>query len=154
MTRAVLIAPRGREDAAPQALDAMIRAMSQLAEAGVELVGIIDPDNHLQAIRMVLDGRADFVVATRPDHMPALRILGDEAWFRSGVVGTSAAPPVGERRPRRPTSPDGVKSSMPACEEEPAGRQHQPRAQLIPRPVHEEAGATEPAARRRPRLIR
>lgn len=93
--RAILIALRSDQTG----LQATVDAMEQLARGGFELVGIVDPADHMIALRMVLDGIADVIVSTRPDHMPVLRFAGDAAWFAAKKVPAGAG---GHQRQSRP----------------------------------------------------
>lgn len=105
--RAVLVAPRaGGSGETPTSLRATIAAMEMLERAGFELAGIIDPQDHLEALRLVVDGLADIIVATRPDHLPALRMASDEAWFAHPARTPDAVPEGAHRRSRRLLRPE------------------------------------------------
>ncbi|MBM2614091.1 hypothetical protein JIG36_00795 [Actinoplanes sp. LDG1-06] len=66
-SRAVLVIPR---DGKLHADARLTRALDHIARTGWELVAVIDPQNHVDALRMVLDGLADIVVVTRSEHFP------------------------------------------------------------------------------------
>jgi hypothetical protein len=69
VTRAVLVAPRN-SDAATS------RAVLQAAALGYTLVGVVDPDRHVEALQLVVDDLADVILALAP--LPNVRLLGDE----------------------------------------------------------------------------
>jgi hypothetical protein len=71
-TRVVLIIPRDKPESAPR----LKAALDELARLGWIPTAIVDPTQHLDALRMVLDGVVDTVVATDPSHMPSLRLTG------------------------------------------------------------------------------
>lgn len=68
--RVVLVIPRDGSGS-KQGLSA---TLDEIARLGWVLVSVIDPARHLEALRMVLDGVADVVLADRPEHMPSVRI--------------------------------------------------------------------------------
>lgn len=108
----MLIAPRvGGSGETPTSLQAMLNTMDMIARAGFDLIGVIDPKDHLDALAMVMNGTADIVVASRPDHLPAVRVVTDEAWFehreRTHRTGTAQDPPRGvHRRTQRRLRPE------------------------------------------------
>lgn len=77
--RVVLVIPRSGEHTR-----ALTAALDEITRLGWELVGVVDPRDHLDALRLVVDGAADVVLATNPDHMPALRF----AWQLDGMGST------------------------------------------------------------------
>jgi len=89
-TRVVLVAPRARSDDS-QETRAVVEALDQIEGLDWVLIGIIDPADCLEALQMVVDGRAQIVLATRPDHLPLLRFTSDAAWF-DGPAGRRTRP--------------------------------------------------------------
>jgi hypothetical protein len=82
--RAVLVVPRdGTEDKRH-----LTRALDEIARLGWVLAAVIAPADHLDALRMVLDGLADVVLASRPEHMPTLQFIYN---LESGGGGRSQA---------------------------------------------------------------
>jgi hypothetical protein len=132
--RAVLIAPRvGGSGETPTSLKAMLDAMDEMARAGFELVGVLDPKDHLEAHRMIADGVADVIVVTRPDHLPTVRVVADKAWFARPARTPDSVPPGVVRRPRpvlrpeepEPDEPDTVTRWPGATEDQRAPRRTQ-----------------------------
>lgn len=70
--RVVLVA-RGLSEG-DQALAATLDAIGAY---GWTLVAVVLPEAHLQALRMVLDGEADAVLAARPEHVPSVMFTVD-----------------------------------------------------------------------------
>jgi hypothetical protein len=71
--RAILVIPRRGMDN-PNRLS---NALDQLALGGYELVAVVDPDDHVEALRMVLDGMADLLVITEAQHFPIVQFAAD-----------------------------------------------------------------------------
>lgn len=90
MTRVILVVPRHGVTAPGNRLAS---ALDKLANLGYNLVGIIDPEQARDALRLVLDGEVDLVVATRPEHIPFVAVALD---LDGG----------GERRPRPVLRPE------------------------------------------------
>lgn len=90
--RVVLVIPRDDSAALPGALDHITRC-------GWHLVAVVDPQDHLQALRMVVEGAADVVLATQAEHLPVLQLTGRTTradFGGSRYVATSSR----TRRPR------------------------------------------------------
>lgn len=70
--RVVLVAPSlGPGDRA------LAATLDAIGAYGWQLVGIVAPEHHLQALGMVVDGEADAVIAARPEYVPAVMFTGD-----------------------------------------------------------------------------
>lgn len=100
--RLILIVPRG--ELVDRSLPA---ALERITRHGWILAAIMDPGDHLAALRMIVDGLADFVLATRPEHMPSLRFaydLGSAGPSRLVSPGPEQElpQPAGQDRHRRP----------------------------------------------------
>lgn len=101
-TRVVLVVPNHGDDN-PRALTS---ALEQIGHLGWTLVSVVDPSSAIDALRLVVEGRADVVLATRAEHLPQLCLAADlpsrterpgsgRTWLWSdGRVGTR------QRRPR------------------------------------------------------
>lgn len=70
--RVVLVAPQ------PAAGDrALAATLAAIVEYGWDLVGLVTPENHLEALRLVVSGEADAVLAARPEYVRAVMFTGD-----------------------------------------------------------------------------
>jgi hypothetical protein len=69
-TRVVLVNPRRGKPDGP----ALSKALTEFQRLGWTLAAVIDPDDHLDALRMIIDGVADVIVVTSEDQMPVLQI--------------------------------------------------------------------------------
>lgn len=71
-TRVVLVAPMVSEG------DRVLSATLAAIEAyGWTLVGLVAPEHHLAALRMVVDGEADAVLAARPEDIESVKFTVD-----------------------------------------------------------------------------
>lgn len=105
--RVVLVVPRtGVEDGG-----ALAGALDQIANVGWDLVSVVDPAQHLDALHMVLDGVADVVVTTRAEHFPLVQYAAD-------LSGERVRP--GNKRTQRILRAETVSSDRKAEPEQPA----------------------------------
>lgn len=70
--RVVLVFPRQQTSKAR-----LMKALEQIEGCGYELTAVVDPERHLEALRMVVDGLADLVVVTAAEHCPLVQHVGD-----------------------------------------------------------------------------
>jgi hypothetical protein len=71
--RVVLVIPR-RESSSPQRLAA---ALDGIRQQGWVVASVVDPERHLDALRMVVAGLADVVVAVNHTDLPSLKFASD-----------------------------------------------------------------------------
>ncbi|MBU2662856.1 hypothetical protein KOI35_04980 [Actinoplanes bogorensis] len=145
-----------RDGSAPEGR--LAAALDSIAAYGWTVSAIIDPEQHLDALRMVLDGMADLVVGIEPQDVPVLHLAADLSHrTRSGEFGPperrtrmlprAAAVPALDHPWREPIS-EGQRDlarqvePLPDVESLPDGRTRVIRTERIP------------AESRRPRLIR
>jgi hypothetical protein len=69
--RVVLVTPRPCRGVTLEA------TLDGLAELGWVVTAIVDPAEHIEALRIVAEGSADVVVVTRPEYMPTVVLAGD-----------------------------------------------------------------------------
>lgn len=72
MSRVVLVIPRRRDIENTARLE---YALEQIERGGHEVAAIVDPEQHLDAVRMVLAGMADLVVVSEPEHFPLVQFV-------------------------------------------------------------------------------
>lgn len=100
--RVVLVIPRmiPTDPALPE--DRRLMAtLDQIQRGGWHLVAIIEPEHYLDALQLVLDGMADVVVVTKPEHFPVIRLASE--LNGPGVGREARTRPL--PRPYRPTTP-------------------------------------------------
>ncbi|WP_433361895.1 hypothetical protein ACQPZX_29345 [Actinoplanes sp. CA-142083] len=68
--RVVLVVPRSGEIAALL----LSRALDDIERLGLDLVAVVDPADHIEALRLIVDGAADIALACRPEHLPSLQL--------------------------------------------------------------------------------
>jgi hypothetical protein len=73
--RAVLVTPRTGSSTS-DAGKRLAAALDEIAHIGWQLVAVIDPAQHLEALQMVTDGQADVIVAARPEYFPLVQLSG------------------------------------------------------------------------------
>lgn len=70
--RVVLVAPRPVEGDR-----VLAKTLDAIASFGWTLIGVISPEHYRDALRLVVDGEADAVLAARPEYVPAVMFTGD-----------------------------------------------------------------------------
>lgn len=142
--RVVLVIPRAEPDSRVR----IAVVLDNIAKLGWTVSAIIDPAQHLDALRMVLKGFADVVVAVDPDHLPSLMFAHDLAITARGrsvrtarVLRPGVSSPVEPPAQRRPQpiwadvaaqedpapDPEPIEAEIPAAESR--------RAPVAPEPV-------------------
>lgn len=85
-TRVVLIAHKSSDRAQ------LSSALNSIARQGWNLITIVEPDRPTDALRLLLDGAVDALVATRREFLPAMYAAGDLSRDRSGPVTPTVQP--------------------------------------------------------------
>lgn len=142
--RVVLLIPRA--DPLPKSPDSvgdrkLAMALQEIEAGGWCLVAVMEPDQHLEALAMVVDDMADVVVVTRPEHFPVIR-------FVSELNGAPSNPRDRRTRaiPRR-DHPWRTGPAVPGRRARVIGAGDEPATTMVV------TGPPEPAEQRRPRLI-
>lgn len=126
--RVVLVTPRADTGSAPQRLRT---TLDEIARLGWIIAAIIDPSQQMDALRMVVDGLADVVVAASPEHLSVLKFAYDLGSPGRAGSGHTGYPPAGNQRRPRPVRQ--LVDDEPDTLTPPNGRYRQQRAQAVQR---------------------